>query len=175
MEKEKNEDQNKIKKKSLNIPWTASEDDKLKKLVSQHGKNWSIICDSFDNRTVDEIKRRYQTILKPISSHGPFTKEEDDFILTKVSQFGKNWSFIANFLSGRTPVSISNRYSILCNKNKHVSDVNHTSDTLDRNKIQLLFDPSQLYSSFADYDKKILDNNIETLFKINKMMTSKLK
>ncbi|XP_055491928.1 transcriptional activator Myb isoform X2 [Leucoraja erinacea] len=83
--------------------WTREEDEKLKKLVEQHGtEDWKIIANFLPNRTDVQCQHRWQKVLNPELIKGPWTKEEDQRVIELVQKYGpKRWSVIAKHLKGR--------------------------------------------------------------------------
>ncbi|XP_069743364.1 transcriptional activator Myb isoform X2 [Narcine bancroftii] len=83
--------------------WTREEDEKLKKLVEQHGtEDWKVIANFLPNRTDVQCQHRWQKVLNPELIKGPWTKEEDQRVIELVQKYGpKRWSIIAKHLKGR--------------------------------------------------------------------------
>ncbi|ROL42650.1 Transcriptional activator Myb, partial [Anabarilius grahami] len=66
------------KKTLCKIKWSRDEDEKLKKLVEQHGTDaWKLIANYFPTRTDGQCQHRWQKVLNPELVKGPWTKEED--------------------------------------------------------------------------------------------------
>ncbi|CAN9506255.1 unnamed protein product [Ophioblennius macclurei] len=97
--KEKNKD----KKTLCKVKWSRDEDEKLKKLVEQHGTDsWKLIANVFPGRTDGQCQHRWQKVLNPELVKGPWTKEEDQKVIDLVHKYGpKRWSVIAKHLQGR--------------------------------------------------------------------------
>ncbi|XP_056869751.1 myb-related protein A isoform X2 [Takifugu flavidus] len=97
--KEKNKD----KKSLCKVKWSRDEDEKLKKLVEQHGTDsWKSIANHFPGRTDGQCQHRWQKVLNPELVKGPWTKEEDQKVIDLVQKYGpKRWSVIAKHLQGR--------------------------------------------------------------------------
>ncbi|XP_055086072.1 myb-related protein A [Periophthalmus magnuspinnatus] len=97
--KEKNKD----KKVLCKVKWSRDEDEKLKKLVEQHGTDsWKLIANFFSGRTDGQCQHRWQKVLNPELVKGPWTKEEDQKVIDLVHKYGpKRWSVIAKHLQGR--------------------------------------------------------------------------
>uniref|UniRef100_A0A8C9VIT2 MYB proto-onco like 1 n=1 Tax=Scleropages formosus TaxID=113540 RepID=A0A8C9VIT2_SCLFO len=91
------------KKLLCKVKWSREEDDKLKKLVEQHGTDsWRLIASYFPNRTDGQCQHRWQKVLNPELVKGPWTKEEDQRVIELVHKYGpKRWSVIAKHLQGR--------------------------------------------------------------------------
>nr|XP_006006862.1 PREDICTED: myb-related protein A isoform X1 [Latimeria chalumnae] len=85
------------------VKWTREEDEKLKKLVEQHGTDdWSMIACHLANRSDVQCQHRWQKVLNPELIKGPWTKEEDQRVIELVQKYGpKRWSLIAKHLKGR--------------------------------------------------------------------------
>lgn len=83
--------------------WTSEEDEKLKNLVASHGaKNWKAIAGYFEDRTDVQCLHRWQKVLNPELTKGPWTQEEDQIVLKLVQKYGaRHWSTIASHLPGR--------------------------------------------------------------------------
>ncbi|KAM4534172.1 myb-related protein A isoform 2-T2 [Odontesthes bonariensis] len=93
----------KDKKTLCKIKWSRDEDEKLKKLVEQHGtESWKLIANFFPGRTDGQCQHRWQKVLNPELVKGPWTKEEDQKVIDLVHKYGpKRWSVIAKHLQGR--------------------------------------------------------------------------
>ncbi|XP_062985930.1 myb-related protein A isoform X3 [Elgaria multicarinata webbii] len=85
------------------VKWTRDEDEKLKKLVEQHGtSDWTFIAGHLQNRSDFQCQHRWQKVLNPELIKGPWTKEEDQRVIELVQKYGpKRWSLIAKHLKGR--------------------------------------------------------------------------
>ncbi|KAM9333826.1 myb-related protein A [Pholidichthys leucotaenia] len=96
-------DKSKDKKALCKVKWSRDEDEKLKKLVEQHGTDsWKLIATFFPGRTDGQCQHRWQKVLNPELVKGPWTKEEDQKVIDLVHKYGpKRWSVIAKHLQGR--------------------------------------------------------------------------
>ncbi|XP_034717987.1 myb-related protein A isoform X3 [Etheostoma cragini] len=100
---QENKDKSKDKKTLCKVKWSRDEDEKLKKLVEQHGtESWKLISNVFPGRTDGQCQHRWQKVLNPELVKGPWTKEEDQKVIDLVHKYGpKRWSVIAKHLQGR--------------------------------------------------------------------------
>ncbi|XP_066518567.1 myb-related protein A isoform X2 [Hoplias malabaricus] len=91
------------KKMLCKVKWSREEDERLKKLVEQHGTDaWKLIANYFPTRTDGQCQHRWQKVLNPELVKGPWTKEEDQRVIELVHKYGpKRWSVIAKHLQGR--------------------------------------------------------------------------
>ncbi|KAI5620044.1 myb-related protein A isoform X4 [Silurus asotus] len=91
------------KKLLSKVKWSRDEDERLKKLVEQHGTDaWRLIANYFPTRTDGQCQHRWQKVLNPELVKGPWTKEEDHRVIELVHKYGpKRWSVIAKHLQGR--------------------------------------------------------------------------
>lgn len=83
--------------------WTPEEDQQLRKLVDIHGpRNWKAIAACFEERSDVQCLHRWQKVLNPELVKGPWTKEEDEVVVSLVMKYGpRHWSMIASKLPGR--------------------------------------------------------------------------
>lgn len=80
-----------------------TKDMKLQAIVKQYGpRNWKKVASFFSDRTDVQCLHRWQKVLNPNLTKGPWTKEEDEIVKRMVAQNGpRKWSEIAKFLEGR--------------------------------------------------------------------------
>ncbi|XP_014666377.1 PREDICTED: transcriptional activator Myb-like isoform X3 [Priapulus caudatus] len=91
-------------KKNINRGrWSREEDEKLKKMVDAHSTNdWKVVASFFPDRSDVQCQHRWQKVVNPELIKGPWTKEEDEYVVKLVKQYGpKRWSLIAKHLNGR--------------------------------------------------------------------------
>ncbi|TYI91148.1 hypothetical protein E1A91_D03G171500v1 [Gossypium mustelinum] len=88
---------------SMKGGWTKEEDNLLIDAVKKcNARNWKGIAEFLPGRTDIQCLHRWQKVLNPGISKGPWTKEEDDCITRLVKKFGcRRWSVIAKFVGGR--------------------------------------------------------------------------
>ncbi|XP_059473429.1 myb protein-like [Neocloeon triangulifer] len=82
--------------------WTKEEDEQLKQLVETHGDQWDLVSSFFQLRSDIQCQQRWQKVVNPELIKGPWTKEEDDKVVSLVKRYGpKKWTLIARHLKGR--------------------------------------------------------------------------
>lgn len=114
-------------KRQGRCPFTAEEDAKLSKLVRGFSRrkeiDWNYVSQMMDNRNARQCKDRWMNYLDTKINHKDFTKDENFFILQKVSEFGKKWKVIAAMMENRTEVSVKSQYRKLIRRHATLENV----------------------------------------------------
>ncbi|XP_056378033.1 myb-related protein A isoform X2 [Hyla sarda] len=121
-----------VKKVWNRVKWSKEEDERLKKLVAQHGTDdWALVACHFMNRSDIQCQHRWQKVLNPELVKGPWTKEEDQRVIELVHKYGpKRWSLIAKHLKGRIGKQCRERW------HNHLNpEVKKSSWTLEEDRI----------------------------------------
>eukprot|EP00658_Telonema_sp_P-2_P083720 TRINITY_DN913_c0_g1_i5.p1 TRINITY_DN913_c0_g1~~TRINITY_DN913_c0_g1_i5.p1 ORF type:complete len:489 (+),score=113.84 TRINITY_DN913_c0_g1_i5:176-1642(+) len=92
--------------------FTQQEDLLLAQLVERRGpRAWSKIALSFPFKNGKQCRARWYTHLDPAVRKLPFSLEEDGLLLSKHAELGNCWSTIAKGITGRTELSVRNRWN----------------------------------------------------------------
>uniref|UniRef100_A0A7N0SZP1 Uncharacterized protein n=1 Tax=Kalanchoe fedtschenkoi TaxID=63787 RepID=A0A7N0SZP1_KALFE len=92
-------------------PWSPEEDSCLKDFVTRNGVGrWGLIAGELD-RTSKSCRLRWCNQLSPDIYHGPFTRKEDEIIISMYEERGSKWSQIAKALERRTDNQVKNRWN----------------------------------------------------------------
>ncbi|RDX53225.1 hypothetical protein OH76DRAFT_80944 [Lentinus brumalis] len=85
-------------------PWTAEEDEQLRRAVDTFGKTWIDVCQYVAGRNSEQCRDRYQEYLNPTLARGRWTQEQDAALLQAVRQVGEGkWKEVSKVLNiGRT-------------------------------------------------------------------------
>ena len=90
--------------------WTLDDDEKLSKIAKDSNYDWKKVCESFPSRTSAEVEQRWRQRIDPTTKKSSWTKEEDRILLMMHQKFGGKWKLISQYLPGRLPSSIKNRF-----------------------------------------------------------------
>ena len=97
--------------KKMGRNWNEQEDNMLRELIAQYGKQWSVIASHIPNRTATQIAARWEKCINPKLTKGPFNAEEDRLIIEFVEEFGCHaWPKITSVLPHRTPKQCRERW-----------------------------------------------------------------
>ena len=113
----------KMSKSTFFVPhcrFTRQEDEQLINIVNKLGPHsWQQIANSLGNiKTARQYRERYLNYLSPSISKEPWSHEEDMLLLNLYSMYGPKWSFISQFMPGRSAPRIKNHYVTI---SKHFS------------------------------------------------------
>ena len=103
------------------MSFTDAEKEKLYGLVKQHLRStvfekniaWDVIAIQMGDGFTDRDCQKNYEIYKKQHQNRPFTKEEDELLLSKVDELGKQWRLISYFFIDRKPKSVRQRYATL--------------------------------------------------------------
>lgn len=99
--------------------FSHDEDQKLIKFVAIYGNRaWKKIAKEMKTRSTRQCRERYINYLSPNLKNGPWTSQEDSFLISKVKEMGPCWSKIVKFFPTRSDVNIKNRYALFVSKGK---------------------------------------------------------
>jgi hypothetical protein len=93
--------------------WSAYEDQRLLCGISRHGiENWTAIAKFVGNgRTRGQCSQRWYRCLDPTISKQPWSKEEEERLISLVTQFGdRSWTTIASRMGNRSDVQCRYKY-----------------------------------------------------------------
>eukprot|EP00516_Mucochytrium_quahogii_P007348 CAMPEP_0203764770 /NCGR_PEP_ID=MMETSP0098-20131031/18033_1 /ASSEMBLY_ACC=CAM_ASM_000208 /TAXON_ID=96639 /ORGANISM=" , Strain NY0313808BC1" /LENGTH=602 /DNA_ID=CAMNT_0050660943 /DNA_START=236 /DNA_END=2044 /DNA_ORIENTATION=- len=92
--------------------WAQEEDDTLLKLMKEYGneKSWTKIAEHIPGRTAKQCRERWYLNLDPTINRGPWTKYEDEVLLSLHSKIGNKWAEIKRSLPGRTENGVKSRF-----------------------------------------------------------------
>ena len=91
--------------------WNLMEDDLLRELIAQYGKQWSVIASHMPNRTATQIAARWEKCINPKLTKGPFNAEEDKLLIQFVEEYGCHaWPKVTTVLPHRTAKQCRERW-----------------------------------------------------------------
>jgi hypothetical protein len=91
--------------------WSQDEDDLLRQLIGQYGRQWSMIASHIPNRTPTQVAARWEKCINPTVTKGQFTAEEDALITSFVAEHGtRAWPKLVSLLPHRTTKQCRERW-----------------------------------------------------------------
>ena len=93
------------------VKFSIQEDKILVSLVNRFGtKNWNAISQMMKGRSPRQCRDRWNHYLTPTANtDNEWAEEEDQIIIRELKRIGKQWTFIASLLPGRTSIAVRNR------------------------------------------------------------------
>jgi hypothetical protein len=173
--------------KKINF-WTEEEDKILKEIAKEFNyKNWNSIAEFIPGKNSIQCSLRYRRI-RPGLIKGPWTKEEDDKLLSLYEKYGKNWAAISKEMLHRTGKQIRDRFLNSLDTRYHKGKFSEEEDKMILKYHKIYGNKwseiakklkartgdmvkNRFYSSL----KRKLQNNKELLKKKRKLSTSKYK
>lgn len=107
--------------------WDESEDKLLRHAYDVHGPKWALVAESVPFRTRAQCRDRWVTSLDPSINRSKFEADEYVKIVELVKLHGKNWTFIAQQLNGRTDSQVTQKYKKLIKNIPGISGVSPDS------------------------------------------------
>lgn len=108
--------------------WTLEDDEKLTKLAKDLNYDWRKVGLHFPSRNISDIEQRWRQRIDPSTKKTSWSKEEDLILQEMHKKFGGKWKTISNYLPGRLPSSIKNRFYGKIFKLKKVDKVKEKED-----------------------------------------------
>ncbi|CAM9169183.1 unnamed protein product, partial [Sphacelaria rigidula] len=103
-----------VKDTPVKGPWSAEEDEHLKRLVDHFGyKKWNLLAKSFPGRSGKQCRERWHNHVDARVKKGEWTPEEDQILCEAQRQLGNKWSEMSRILTGRSENAIKNRFNSL--------------------------------------------------------------
>lgn len=94
--------------------FTQNEDILLAEAAVQYNeKSWNIIAQCVPGRTPRQCRDRWMNYLKPNLKFDPWTKEEDELLISLVNKHGTHWTKMISNFPGRSTNAIKNRWNWL--------------------------------------------------------------
>ncbi|OHT00828.1 Myb-like DNA-binding domain containing protein [Tritrichomonas foetus] len=117
--------------------WSSEEDELLRNSVKIHGtKNWFIIACDLHGRNCKQCRERWINVLDPQLNTTNWESDEDLILLKNHILYGNTWAKIAQFLPGRSPNGVKNRYYLLERNRMALPSTIEMLESEHQNKIQ---------------------------------------
>ncbi|OHS94949.1 hypothetical protein TRFO_38874 [Tritrichomonas foetus] len=114
--------------KRRTLLFTPEEDQRFIEIMSNNkNATWREVSAIFGNHTPRQCRDHWLTHLAPVvKTWEKWTPQEDDLLVTKVLEVGKNWSILAQFFKGRTESEIRSHWFSQNHRKirTHLNDVN---------------------------------------------------
>jgi hypothetical protein len=97
----------------IKLKFSSTEDQIILNLVNIYGThNWNEVAKHLLNRTPKQCRNRFQTYLSPPKNRHPWSKEEDEKLISLVQQNGLLWNDFQQYFPQRTAANLRNRWYV---------------------------------------------------------------
>ena len=138
--------------------FSKEEDQAVLELYKTHPNDWKFIADKL-NRSIRQVRERYQHFLAPHLNKSPWTDEEELLLYQKVEELGTVWAKISSFFPNRSTVNIKNHWSTMMNRrfiNKRKRRLLPFEITAQVENSQTDNNPLLLFNNFQEFDNNQL-------------------
>ncbi|EDR24832.1 transcription factor WEREWOLF, putative [Entamoeba dispar SAW760] len=90
--------------------WSKEEDQMLLSAIETFGNNWNEIAKAVPSRSRKQCRERFLNNLSNTNEKKQWTMFEDAIILSQRNILGNKWTQISQYLNGRSPNAVKNRY-----------------------------------------------------------------
>lgn len=149
--------------------WSSEEDFYLRQAILKFGvDNWKSVSLVVPGRTGKQCRERWLSHMCPTLVHSEWSLEEDLILMQKQKVIGNKWSFIANFLPGRSSTSVKNRWNYLIRRDipAHSEEYEKIAKSLalfkneSMVKKDIIESPRKIEQIEQNYIEKLFDDNI---------------
>jgi hypothetical protein len=96
------------------VKFTPTEDELLAAAVQELGtKNWDEIATRVSGRNSRQCRDRWSNYLSPTVGNGPWTSQEEAFLVEMVGKLGSSWKRIATFFPSRTDINVKSHWQLM--------------------------------------------------------------
>jgi hypothetical protein len=102
------------------VRFGESEDALLRALVLQYGLHgWREIAKHFPGRNVRQCRDRWKHYLSGSLAGASWSAEADEFLMSMVGNFGRNWKRIAAFFPDKSENEVHTRHTFISRADEH--------------------------------------------------------
>ena len=161
------------KKEITKNHFTLDEDKRLKNLVAKYSDNdWKLIATYMPGRSARQCRERYIGYLSPSLVFKPWSEDEDNLLIQKLTEIGPKWSKMVPFFEGRSDCNIKNRWYKHLSKKASKSFIESVFNKNERKAVSIAQKPvafsSQSHSEQTS-PGDLMNHNIQNQFDFQKM------
>lgn len=107
------------KKKQIRHKFTSEEDEKIARLVEEHGRDWRLVANEMPGLNSRQCRERYVFYLDPNIANQDWSDDDMQKLTELVSEYGKTWTKITQFFPNRSVINVKNQWQKMM-RHKHV-------------------------------------------------------
>lgn len=111
------------KKKQIRHKFTSEEDEKIARLVEEHGRDWRLVANEIPGLNSRQCRERYVFYLDPNIANQEWSEDDMQKLIELVQEYGKTWTKITQFFPNRSVINVKNQWQkMMRHKHLHLND-----------------------------------------------------
>ena len=123
------------KKKQIRHKFTSEEDEKITRLVEEHGRDWRLVANEIPGLNSRQCRERYVFYLDPNIANQEWSEDDMQKLIELVQEYGKTWTKITQFFPNRSVINVKNQWQkMMRHKHLHMNENSNFKNTNINNK-----------------------------------------
>ncbi|KAK8878444.1 hypothetical protein M9Y10_005217 [Tritrichomonas musculus] len=143
------------KKKQIRHKFTSEEDEKITRLVEEHGRDWRLVANEIPGLNSRQCRERYVFYLDPNIANQEWSEDDMQKLIELVQEYGKTWTKITQFFPNRSVINVKNQWQkMMRHKHLHMNENSNFNNTnINNRNINTNFDGTSCTNQFMMNNK----------------------